>query len=149
MKQHIAHIATLFLPALMPSWRFFESIAPSPRIEYAICASDAIAPSAWHEFRPRPQSVSFLQMLWRLIYNPQWNEHLYLTSCAERLMQVADDRYSAAEIMRRIQADLRGERGRQYLRFRVAFISREEAGLETHILYESAPEPINGNGGEQ
>lgn len=25
----------LLLPAIVPSWRFFDEIAPSPRVEYA------------------------------------------------------------------------------------------------------------------
>ena len=29
----------LLLPALIPSWRFFDVIAPSPRIEYALGAT--------------------------------------------------------------------------------------------------------------
>lgn len=146
MKQSITRIVTLLLPALMPSWRFFESIGPSPRIEYALCVNSADTPAAWQELRPRPQSVSFSQMLIRMIYNPWWNEHLYLTSCAERLIHAPDDIHSAAEIMRCVKADLRAEAGGQYLRFRLAFISREDAGLETHILYESAPNPINDDG---
>ena len=47
------HGLKLLLPALIPSWRFFDTIAPSPRIEYALL-HDPHAAAAWREFRPRP-----------------------------------------------------------------------------------------------
>ncbi len=44
----------LLLPALIPSWNFFDVIAPSPRIEAARLASTDAQP-VWREFRSRPQ----------------------------------------------------------------------------------------------
>tara|TARA_R110002126_G_scaffold3263_1_gene18329 strand:+ start:20115 stop:20567 length:453 start_codon:yes stop_codon:yes gene_type:complete len=147
MEQRITNSVKLLLPALMPSWRFFESIGPAPRVEYALSANNSDALAAWQEFRPRPQSISCRQMLKRMVYNPQWNGHLYLTSCAERLIQDPSDSHSAQEISARIQAALPKNAESKYLRFRLAFISREVTGLETHILFESAPTRIDVSGG--
>jgi hypothetical protein len=42
----------LLLPALIPSWRFFDTIAPSPRIEFTLLKTAQDASGAWREFRP-------------------------------------------------------------------------------------------------
>jgi|GEM_PF-228370 len=78
-------VFSLFLPALIPSWRFFDGIAPSPRIEVAQIDDPAQEVERWVEFNPRPQRVTFGQMLMRLVWNPHWNEQLFLVSCSERL----------------------------------------------------------------
>ena len=75
----------LLLPALIPSWRFFDVIAPSPRIEFAMLTSPDSA-AVWQAFRPRPARVALSTMLGRLFWNPRWNESLFLVSCAERLV---------------------------------------------------------------
>ena len=64
----------LLLPALVPSWRFFDTIAPSPRIEYALLRNAEEPPSSddWREFRPRPARQSAIRMLGRLLWNPVW-----------------------------------------------------------------------------
>ena len=41
----------LLLPALIPSWNFFDVIAPSPRIEIARLVS-VDTPRVWQEFAP-------------------------------------------------------------------------------------------------
>ncbi len=96
----------LLLPALIPSWRFFEVIEASPRIEYALLpTSDLDDAAEWREFRPRPQRLSVAALLGRLLWNPRWNETLFLVTCAERLMD-APTAHSEDEIFRRIGADL-------------------------------------------
>ena len=91
----------LLLPALTPSWRFFNSVGPSPRIEYAL-REEA---DNWREFRPRPAVLSFRQRLKRLFWNPLWNESLFLTSCAERLLENPTE-HNRREIATRIAAEL-------------------------------------------
>jgi len=51
----------LLLPALMPSWRFFAAIAPSPRIELALLKTAKDVPDVWQEFRPRPEHLSIIR----------------------------------------------------------------------------------------
>ncbi len=77
----------LLLPALIPSWNFFDVIGPSPRIEYALLAAPDDGAGDWREFRPRPERLSIPAMLGRLFWNPRWNESLFLVACAERLMR--------------------------------------------------------------
>ena len=77
---------TLLLPVLVPSWRFFAMVGPSPRIEVAVLASETATPQDWQEFRPRSATIPFPAMLQRLVWNPGWNEQLFLMSCAERFL---------------------------------------------------------------
>ncbi len=44
----------LLLPALVPSWNFFDVIVASPRVEYAMTDAPDGAIDAWIAFRPRP-----------------------------------------------------------------------------------------------
>jgi hypothetical protein len=132
----------LLLPALIPSWNFFDVIAPSPRIEYVLSPSADDAPSDWREFRPRPAHVSVLAMLSRLIWNPRWNETLFVVSCAERLMDQPTD-HSQDEIFRRIAADLARQPDAAslpaWLSFRLVFLSRESETIGSEVLFQSPP----------
>jgi hypothetical protein len=136
---------TLLLPALIPSWNFFDVIAPSPRIEYALLRSVGDASGDWRAFRPRPERVSPLAMLARLAWNPRWNETLFLVSCAERLTDHPTP-HSEDEIFRRIAADLarepslgRGDIERPWLCFRLVFVSREHEAVVSEVLFQPAP----------
>ena len=77
----------LILPALIPSWRFFDRIGPAPRIECAASSTADDSRAAWREVWPRPARVSPGEMVRRLFWNPRWNQSLYLVSCAERLLE--------------------------------------------------------------
>lgn len=135
----------LLLPALIPSWNFFDVIAPSPRVEYALTASAADAPDAlgeWQAFRPRPEHVSVAAMLSRLVWNPRLNETLFVVSCAERLIDHPTD-HSQDEIFRRIAADLARQPDAALLpaclSFRLVFLSREGEAIDSEVLFQSAP----------
>lgn len=133
---------SLLLPALVPSWRFFDTIGPSPRIEYALLSSPDDAPEGWQEFRPRPQRVSPLAMLTRLFWNPRWNETLFLVSCSERLMDHPTP-HSEDEIYRRIATDLaRGSDAAPplpWLCFRLVFLVRDIDGLVREERFRAQP----------
>ena len=139
----------LLVPALIPSWNFFDVIAPSPRIEFARLASPDEAP-AWREFRPRPQHISWPEMARRLFWNPRWNETLFMVSCAERLVD-HPTAHSEDEIFRRIAADLAAAAGPPWLAVRLVFLSRESDAVARDVLFEAAPrrlmnsstEPLN------
>jgi hypothetical protein len=126
-------LAKLLLPALTPSWRFFDSIGPSPRIEFALLETPE-GDADWREFRPRPATLSGRKMLRRLFWNPDRNESLFLTSCAERLLETATD-HSRSEIEARIAADL--SQGPPYLQFRIVLVRRREARLVKEVAYAS------------
>ena len=132
----------LILPALIPSWNFFDVIAPSPRIEYQLLDDAGKLRGNWQTFRPRPDNISLLTMLRRLIWNPHWNESLFLVSCAERLSQDITPEHSEREILTRMKRDLQAETDAPQFRFRLVFIHREDETLTQEILYTSAPEPL-------
>ncbi len=118
----------LLLPALIPSWRFFDAVAPSPRIEVSLGGE------GWQEHRPRPETLSKLAVFFSLFYNRHWNEALYLVSCAERIM-MGNEKHSVGQILGRIRADLDGNAGT--LRFRLVFVSREGEEITREIAYIS------------
>jgi hypothetical protein len=132
----------LLLPALIPSWRFFDVIAPSPRIEFAMLASpDSVA--AWQAFRPRPARVALSAMLGRLFWNPRWYESLFRVSCAERLVD-QPTQHSQDEIFRRIASDLRGSlqgdpEAAPWLTFRLVFLERQGVEIVGHEQFRAAP----------
>jgi hypothetical protein len=136
----------LLLPALIPSWNFFDVIAPSPRIEYALLAAPA-APGDWREFRPRPERLSPLAMACRMFWNPVWNESLFLVSCAERLTSAgsSSNDHSEDEIFKRIAADLRPEETADapWLNFQLVFLSRQGEAIEREVLYRPAPRQLS------
>jgi hypothetical protein len=117
----------LLLPALIPSWRFFARVRASPRVEFTVLGSVDEAPQSWQEFRPRPAYLPRHAMLWRLVWNPRWNESLFLVSCTERYLETGSER-RLGEILSRIRSDLHrsGTRpGAAHLQLRFIVLSRD------------------------
>jgi hypothetical protein len=134
----------LLAPALLPSWRFFDRITASPRIEFTCPAAAEEAADSWQEFRPRPQSLSLGAFLCRLVWNPRWNETLFLVSCAERLLENPTE-HSITEISSRIAAALDSatpEGGTAFFRFRLVLIRREGNALRREIAYVSPRQTV-------
>ena len=128
------------MPALIPSWRFFDTIAASPRIEFILLKTAQDACGNWQEFRPRPTRLPIISMLKRMFWNPRWNESLYLVSCAERLMENPTE-HSRQEILKRIKAELEHSSidatTTPYLQFRLVFLSRHGAQLQRRVAFIS------------
>lgn len=124
-------VILLLLPALIPSWRFFREVAPSPRIDYRLDDGD------WQRLCPRPPRLSPLQVLARLVWNPQRNEELYLVTLSERLAE-APTRHSIDEINRRMARLLRAPAGTR-LQFRLTFLERVGREVICCELYRSDP----------
>lgn len=133
----------LLLPALIPSWNFFDVIAPSPRVEYAVTGAAKVKPDTWREFQPRPARVSLATMAGRLLWNPRWNESLFLVSCAERLIDHPTV-HTEDEIFKRIAADLaRGrDKAEGWLAFRLVFVAREGEAIAREVLFEASPRAL-------
>lgn len=93
------------LPALFPSWRFFDAIGPSPRVEWRLLGPPGSAGSSWQEFRPRLPRLSLLAGVLRLVWNPGWNESLYVMRCAERVLE-GETGFPLAELQRRLRQAL-------------------------------------------
>lgn len=122
----------LYMPVLFPSWRFFKEIEPSARIEYRL------EDGPWRLATERRKRVCLKQMLLGVFWNPDWNEVLYLVSCAERLV-VAPTTHAEREIRSRI-ARRKGIRGP--LAFRLVFVSREAGAVLARTEFVSAPQEV-------
>lgn len=134
---------SLILPVLIPSWRFFKTIEPSPRVEWMLIAENGDFPKDWQPFRPKPLQVTWPEMVFRLFWNPQGNEDLFVVSCAERIAQNPTD-HSIQEIQQRIQRDcasMQVDLTRRSLRFRLVFVHIGKAGLNQDVLFVSDPFP--------
>jgi len=133
----------LLFPALIPSWDFFESIAPSPRIQFSLLNSEKQIDKHWVEFRPRPQYVSLIEMLNRMLWNPRWNESLFLVSCAERIVGNSSSElilHSEKEILKRIKNDLLQKHQTltaSHFQFRLVFVQRQGKKLIEEVAFIS------------
>jgi hypothetical protein len=141
----------LLLPAIVPSWRFFDAVTASPRVDYALAADAHDAPGDWREFRPRVAVLTPGTMLSRLVWNPAWNEDLYLVSLAERLMSDAGPAtwaHSERELLRRVARHLHREdsdRSGDWLRIRLRFVHRPPDTDEVlgEVVYVSDPHRLS------
>lgn len=136
----------LLAPALIPSWNFFDVIAPSPRVEYALLPTRGHVADDWQVFRPRPERIAIGAMLRRLIWNPHWNQTLFVMSLAERLVEDRSPEHSEAELFRRIAADLAPDPTgepvapeRPWLCFRLVFVRREDEAMVEEVMFQPAP----------
>ncbi len=138
MLTSLLRVISLLLPALIPSWRFFKSVAPSPRVEYRVIGG----PDArdWQEDRPRPASIPADTVLRRMVWNPQWNEQLFLVSCAERMIE-EPSQHSLDELLTRVARVLDAREG--LLQIRLVFIAREGDALVKTVEYESETVPLS------
>lgn len=137
---------SLILPVLLPSWRFFQTIEPSPRVQWTALSKGGVALGDWQEFRPRPTEVSALQMIARLFWNASRNDALFVVSCAERIAE-NPTAHSINEIKRRILYDLKQgpiDSAVRSAQFRLVFIFRDETGITQDILFQSEPFALSG-----
>jgi hypothetical protein len=120
----------LLLPILFPSWRFFSSIGPSPRIDVGFVAEAGNSPDVWVPFRPIPSKITFTQQIIRLFHNPQWNELLYINSCGERLFEGGDVFYREEIAQRLLKSIALGEIVRpanaKFMQFRIRAVYSED-----------------------
>lgn len=133
----------LLLPVLFPSWRFFSSIGPSPRVEYTSLKNENDEPENWQEFRPKPQVISFAKGFFNLFHNPQWNETLYINTCAERLFEGYSE-MREQEIMQRIMAAVQSneifiDADKHYLTYRISAVIREGQVISQPITFVAKP----------
>ncbi len=140
----VLRVFKLLLPALFPSWRFFDVIAPSPRIKIAFVEKPEDQGDLWRPVRPPPARLSSSNLVSRFFWNPHWNETLFMASCAERLIQNPTE-HSSREIESRIRADLAAEvpeeERRPFFRFRLVFVSRFEGEIRRDVTFLSPAFP--------
>lgn len=123
------------LPALLPSWRFFDAVGPSPRIEVRWRSGEDARPAAWQPWRPRPVRLPVTRMLLRLVWNPAWNETLFQVRCAERLIE-GDLEFPRRELERCLARDLRAP-GAEAFQYRVLALQRRGARVQPEVMFLS------------
>jgi len=139
-----APLLPLLLPVLIPSWRFFKTIEPSPRVQWAIVPHDETATIEWQDFHRTPRAVSPLQMARRLFWNARRNEELFVVSCAERIRE-QPTAHSIEEIKRRLARDIAPmsrEAADQRFQFRLVFVHRDRTKLVQEIVFLSEVFPV-------
>lgn len=78
-----------------------------------------------------------------MVWNPCWNESLYVVACAERLIKLQNkdvQKHSAEQIAQRIRRHLPVDKKASSFKFRLIFMSRqglEANGVGRHLLYTS------------
>ena len=82
-----------------------------------------------------------------MVWNPSWNESLFLTSCSERLLE-KPTLHSEDEILKRITGDLLKYPAYAHLsattqlQFRLQLIQRNGQTIEHDIVFYSRIQPI-------
>ena len=137
----------LLIPAILPSWNFFDYITPSPRVQFRLIATEAKVSIDWQEYRPRPDHLSFSQMLGRMLWNSHWNETMFIAGCAERIAVNHNAEHNETEILERIVADLLKEKATvnaavsiaksTHVQFRLVFIERVNDELVEETVFHS------------
>jgi hypothetical protein len=133
----MVRVLSLLLPALIPSWRFFKAVEPSPRVQWAVIGQGGVV---WQDYRPRPPRLSMMLMIQRLFWNPHWNDTLYMVSLAERLT-ITPNAATLADIWHRIAQDvaLDGRGPDPVIQFRLLFVSRDGDQITSEVTYLSDP----------
>lgn len=128
---------SLLWPVIFPSWRFFQTVEPSPRLEWAaVCATGDVF-GDWREVHPIPARMPVGEAVRRLVWNPDRNAALFIINCAERI-QAAPTDHSIGVIQRYVQAQV-GQRlaADQMLQFRLVFVHRDGEALVRDVAYRS------------
>ena len=141
------------LPILFPSWRFFSSIGPSPRIEVGFVADKNSEPQEWLPFRALPQSISFPMGLQRLFHSPLWNERLYINTCAEHLFE-GHSEFREREIGQRLvvavlNKEIVADDEFHYLVFRIRALESEVGQVSDEVVFISKSFALVDVGGAQ
>lgn len=143
----------LFLPVLFPSWRFFSSIGPSPRIDIGFVAESNESPDEWVTYQVAQhftlQRFTLRNIIIRLFHNPHWNEQLFINTCAERLFEGGDEFY-IDEIAGRLLANIASNSivvpaNAKFMLFRLRAIYSEDAAanelgqVRDELFLQSSP----------
>lgn len=126
----LSNLTGLLMPTLFPSWRFFDAIGPSPRIEYRTTCN-----ASWRPMTVLPERLGVLALFKRLFFSPLWNEHLFLVSTATRLA-VDPTLHDVNEIAARLSRMLDPTEVETF-QFRILFVAREDGRIGQFVFYES------------
>lgn len=130
-------VVYLVLPALFPSWRFFKTVGPSPRVEVRVHRDDCV--TDWREALPRPTRMRLADQLKSLFWSARVNQRLFLVTCGERLAEEPDPRVD--QMLRRRLWSLVVAGPEDALEFRVVLVSKDNNHLRREIVYHGDPVP--------
>lgn len=135
----------LLLPVIVPSWRFFDVIGPAPRTEIAWLLGPTAAPD-WRPLVPRPARLDLTTTLRRLVWNPEGNAALYVSSLAERLLDApsapAGDAFLNAVIELAVGRERPASPAVEWLQVRIVSTRRDGAQLVDEVAFLSSPLPV-------
>ena len=129
----------LLLPAVIPSWRFFDEIAPSPRLEYAVFDDMDKETYNWRELQLNDDKISIIDLIKRLFYNSARNHSLYIMSLSERIAG-EDCAHAKKEVLRIVKLKLQqlyGSPEARFFRYRLVFKLRVGSKIERHVYFMS------------
>lgn len=112
----------LCLPVLCPSWRFFETVEASPRVEWILLDLNTQPIQDWQAYGPTPPQLSPAQMFGRLFWNASRNADLFMVSCAERMIAEPDLRLHNEMLSRVWQKAKPQAPANGFLQFRIRFV---------------------------
>ena len=135
-------LLALVLPALFPSWRFFDRVEEAPVVEWRLLDRGARPLGPWQVYGETPPRVTPAQMLLRLFWNADRNAALFMLSCAERL-DTAPDAGLEAEILARIRRTAQAEAPPDgFVQFRVRFMRWQAGQMISETRHLTAPRPL-------
>ena len=134
----------LLLPALMPSWAFFKAVEASPRVEWRPLPAGSEGTSNWQPLMRRPEKLSLGALIGRLVWNPHWNESLFINSLSERftLAPTAENLalLQARIAMRLHKLDMLSTA--EAFQFRLVFFYRDGAEIKREVTFSQDAHPI-------
>lgn len=131
----------LILPVLFPSWRFFSSIGPSPRIEVGFATQSDSTPPEFIPVFTLPEKVSPLSSFVRLMHNPEWNERLYINTCAEYLFETHSE-FHEQQIAQRLLIAIQSRKiiapeSTHHMVFRIRTFVADEGRPQNDVIFIS------------
>jgi hypothetical protein len=128
----------LLFPALLPSWRFFASVGPSPRIEYALL-NDVDGTPCWQPLVSERERVTWRESFLALFWNPERNEALFLVTCCERLLADGPERsaFWQREILSRVLRKAAVATSTTHILYRIVVLERHGTRVEAETAFLS------------
>ncbi len=130
------------LPIIFPSWRFFSSIGPSPRFDFGFIRYTDEQPEMWQEFLVLPEKVGVGKAIIRLLHNPEWNERLYINTCAENIFEQYSE-FCEQEIARRMLSILKAQgclsEDSVYFCYRIRAVTADNNLVKDEVVFSAKP----------
>lgn len=92
---------------------------------------------------PLPEKVSPLSSFVRLLHNPEWNERLYINTCAEHLFETHSE-FHEQQIAQRLLIAIQSHKiiapeAAQHLVFRIRTFVLDDEEVQDDVIFTSRP----------